>query len=99
MTDNNVHLNAAAEDYFGTLEGMKYPQALAQQYPRIAQTIFNLKDDETQLRACFASLIEDARGDRHGFPFDVLMDIQALREIMLGDVNQFVADDTTKWVS
>lgn len=99
MTDNIVQLNAAAEDYFRTLEGLKYPQALAEQYPRIAQTIFNLKDDETQLRACFASLIEDARGDRHGFPFDVLMDVQTLREFMLGDVNQFVADDTTKWVS
>lgn len=37
--------------------------------------------------------------DRQGFPFDVLMDIQALREFMLGDVNQFVADDSTKWVS
>ena len=99
MTDNIDQLSAAAEDYFRTLEGLKFPQALASQYPRIAQTIFNLKDDETQLRACFASLIEDARGDRQGFPFDVLMDIQTLREFMLGDVNQFVADDTTKWVS
>ncbi len=99
MSDDTVQLSAAADDYFHTLKGLTYPQALAGQYPRIAQTLFNLKDDETQLRACFASLIEDARGDRHGFPFDVLMDIQALRELMLGDVNQFVADDTTKWVS
>jgi hypothetical protein len=99
MSDDTVQLNAAAENYFRSLAGVAYPQALASQYPRIAQTIFSLKDDETQLRACFASLIEDARGDRHGFPFEVLMDIQALREFMLGDVNQFVADDTTKWVS
>ncbi|MEY4138351.1 MAG: hypothetical protein RLZZ371_533 [Pseudomonadota bacterium] len=99
MTDDIVQLSAAAENYFRTQAGLTYPQALAEQYPRIAQTIFNLKDDANQLRACFASLIEDARGDRHGFPFDVLMDIQELREKMLGDVNQFVADDTTKWVS
>ncbi len=99
MSDDTVQLNAAAENYFRTLANLKYPLALAEQYPRIAQTIFNLKDDATQLRAYFSSLIEDARGDRHGFPFDVLMDIQALRELMLGDVNQFVADDTTKWVS
>lgn len=99
MSDDTVQLNAAAEQYFRSLAGLTYPQALAEQYPRIAQTIFNLKDDETQLRACFSSLIEDGRGDRHGFPFDVLMDIQALRELMLGDVNQFVPDDTTKWVS
>ena len=99
MTDDTVQLTADAENYFRTRANSKYPQALADQYPRIAQTLFNLKDDANQLRACFASLIEDARGDRHGFPFDVLMDIQELREEMLGDVNQFVADDTTKWVS
>ncbi len=99
MSDNTIQLNAAAEHYFRSLTGLTYPQALAGQYPRIAQNIFDLKDDETQLRTCFSSLIEDARGDRHGFPFDVLMDIQALREFMLGDVNQFVPDDTTKWVS
>ena len=99
MTDDTVQLTAAAENYFRALAGLKYPQALADKYPRIAQSIFALKDDETQLRACFASLIEDARGDRQGFPFDVMMDIQELREVMLGDVNQFVADDTTKWVS
>lgn len=99
MTDEIVQLSAEAENYFRTQAGWAYPQALADQYPRIAQTIFHLKDDPNGLRAYFASLIEDARGDRHGFPFDVLMDIQALREKMLGDVNQFVADDTTKWVS
>lgn len=99
MTDDTVQLKAAAEDYFRTLAGLKYPQALADKYPRIAQTIFDLKDDETKLRACFALLIEDARGDRQGFPFDVLMDIQELREVMIGDVNRFVADDSTKWVS
>jgi hypothetical protein len=99
MTDDTAQLKSAAQDYFRALAGLSYPQALSDKYPRIAQTIFDLKDDETQLRACFASLIEDARGDRQGFPFDVLMDIQALREVMLGDVNRFVADDTTKWVS
>ncbi len=99
MSDDKVQLNAAAENYFRTLAGLKYPQALAQQYPRIAQAIFDHKDNANELRAYFASLIEDARGDRRGFPFDVLMDIQDLREFMLGDVNQFVADDDTKWVS
>ncbi len=99
MSDDTVQLNAVAEDYFRTLAGLQYPQALAEHYPRIAQTIFNLKDDKAQLRACFSSLIEDGRRDRHGFQFDALMDIQALRKSMLGDVNQFVPDDTTKWVS
>lgn len=99
MADEKPELNAAADDYFRTLAGLKYPQALATAYPRIVNTLFEFKDNKLKLRGYFDSLIEDARGGRQGFPFDVLMDIQALREVMLGDVNQFVLNDTTKWVS
>ena len=99
MADDQAQLNAAAADYFRSLQGLKFPQALADAYPRIANTIFDLKDDQLKLRSYFDSLIEDTRAGRHGFPFDVLMDIQELRETMIGDVNQFVMDDTTKWVS
>ena len=99
MDDEKTQLNAAAADYFRSLAGLKYPQALADAHPRIANTIFELKEFQPRLRDYFDSLIADARGGRHGFRFDVLMDIQGLREVMLGDVNQFVLDDTTKWVS
>ena len=99
MAEDQAQLNAAAADHFRSLQGLKFPQALADAYPRIANTIFDLKDDQLKLRSYFDSLIEDTRAGRHGFPFDVLMDIQELRETMIGDVNQFVMDDTTKWVS
>jgi hypothetical protein len=99
MADDQAQLNAAAADYFRSLQGLKYPQALADAFPRIANALFDLKDDQLKLRTYFDSLIEDTRTGRHGFPFDVLMDIQDLREVMIGDVNQFVMDDTTKWVS
>lgn len=99
MDDNQSQLNAAAADYFRTLSGVKYPQALADTHPHIANTIFELKDVRPRLRNYFDSLIADARGGRRGFAFEVLMEIQNLREAMLGDVNQFVLDDRTKWVS
>lgn len=99
MADDQPQLKAAADDYFRTLPGLKYPQALMDAFPRIANTIFDVKDDPPKLRGYFDSLINDERGGRRGFPFDVLMDIQDLREVMIGDVNQFVSDDTTKWVS
>lgn len=99
MAEDQVQLNAAAADYFRSLQGLKFPQALADTFPRIANTVFELKDDKLKLRNYLDSLIEDKRTGRHGFPFDVLMDIQDLREAMIGDVNQFVMDDTTKWVS
>ena len=99
MADEQPELNAAADDYFRTLPGLKYPPALATAFPRIVNTLFEFKDNKPKLRSYFDSLIEDGRGGRQGFPFDVLMSIQDLRELMLGDVNQFVMDDTTKWVS
>ncbi|PKO62380.1 MAG: hypothetical protein CVU24_04440 [Betaproteobacteria bacterium HGW-Betaproteobacteria-18] len=99
MADDQPELKAAADAYFRSLPGLKYPQALMDAFPRIANTIFDVKDDQPRLRGYFDSLIKDARGGRRGFPFDVLMDIQELREVMVGDVNYFVVDDTTKWVS
>ncbi|MBE0474579.1 hypothetical protein [Rhodoferax sp.] len=99
MADEPVQLQVDVDAYFRTLAGLKYPQALAMAFPRIVNTLFEFKDNKPKLRGYFDSLIEDARGGRQGFPFDVLMDIQDLREAMLGDVNQFVLDDTTKWVS
>ncbi len=99
MDEKQTQLNADAADYFRSLAGLKYPQALADAYPRIANMIFELKDNPPRLRDYMESLISDARGGRRGFQFDVLMDIQCVREVMLGDVNQFVLDERTKWVS
>ena len=99
MADDQAQLKDAAADYLRSVHGLKYPQALADAYPRIVNALFELKDDQLKLRNYFDSLIEDTRAGRHGFPFDVLMEIQELRETMIGDVNQFVMDDTTKWVS
>jgi hypothetical protein len=99
MADEPVQLQADADEYFRTLAGLKYPQALATAFPRIANALFEFRDNKLKLHDYFDALIKDGRGGRHGFPFDVLMEIQNLREVMLGDVNQFVLDDTTKWVS
>ena len=99
MAEDQVQLEGTAENYLRTLPGLKYPQALVDKFPRIVNMIVKLKDDKTKLRAYFDSLTNDTRGGRQGFPFNVLMNIQDLREAMLGDVTGFVLDDTTKWVS
>ncbi len=99
MSDEKHELNKVADDYFRALPGLKYPQALADAYPRIVNKLYELKNSKPSLREYFDSLTSDTRGKRSGFPFDVLMNLQDLREIMIGDVNGFVADETTKWVS
>lgn len=99
MSVEKPELDTAAADYFNGLPNLEFPQALVAQYPRIANTLFTLKGDQRKLRDYFDSLTNDTRSGRRGFPFDVLMNIQDLREVMLGDVNKFVLDDTSKWVS
>ena len=99
MAEEMIKLEVATDNYLRALPGLKYPQALVDTCPRIANKIVSLKDNKPQLRAYFDSLLNDTRGGRQGFPFGVLMNIQELREVMLGETTGFVLDDTTKWVS
>jgi hypothetical protein len=99
MAEEKVALSSETESYFRALPGLKYPQALVDEFPRIANKIVELKDDKKKLREYFDTLASDMRGGRKGFPFSVLMNVQDLREVMVGDATGFVLDDTTKWVS
>ena len=99
MADEKNELDKVAEDYFRALPGLKYPQALVDAYPRIANKLHEIKDSKAALRDYFESLTNDTRGKRAGFSFGVLMNLQDVRECMLGEVTDLVSDDATKWVS
>lgn len=99
MSETPEPLSPSADHYLNHTPGLKYPLALVSHFPRIANQIVELKDDKDALRAYFNELTHDRRGDRHGFPFDVLMDIHNLRDAILGDLTGFVLDDNNKWVS
>jgi hypothetical protein len=98
MTDQ-VQLSPAADDFFRTLDGSIYPQALVDSYPRIANAIVELRDDREKLKNYFDTLLNDTRGGRQGFSFGVLMDIQNLRDAMIGPEAGPGSDDVIKWVS
>ena len=99
MAEDKVPLSSETDNYFRSLPDLKYPQALVDDFPRIANKIVELKDDKKKLREYFDALANDMRGGRKGFPVSVLMNVQDLREAMVGDATGFVLDDTTKWVS
>lgn len=99
MSETSEFLSPDTELYLNNTEGIKFPKALASQYPRILNHLVELKDDKNGLKDYFNELTHDRRGGRHGFPFDVLMDIHDLREAMLGDLTGFTLDDNNKWVS
>ncbi len=99
MTNDHTLLLPQTERFLQDTPGLKYPVALAGAFPHIVNHIAELKDDKLALRDYFQSLTVDERGGRVGFAFDVLMDIQDLRESLIGDVNGFQFDETNKWVS
>ncbi|MEY5101089.1 MAG: hypothetical protein RJA36_3808 [Pseudomonadota bacterium] len=99
METASESLSPATETYLRSVPKLKYPSALVTAYPRIANQIVALSSDVEALKTYFDSLTSDLRGGRHGFPFDVLMDIHALRDAIVGDQTGFVVDDRNKWVS
>jgi tankyrase len=93
MPDDAAELSPEADDFFRTLPGDEYPQALVDHYPRIANTIVELRYDRPKLEKYFQSLLNDSRGGRQGFPFSVLMNLQSLHDVMVGGES-----GTTFWV-
>lgn len=77
-------LSAQATEYLSTLATADYPKELAERYPRIINSIVSMRHNERDLREYFESLLNDKRGGRQGFPLGVLLDIQNLKEKILG---------------
>jgi hypothetical protein len=55
------------------------PNALLAKFPRIANLIAALWRDPTSLRRYVDDLLVDKRGNRRGFPLDILSELFALR--------------------
>ena len=88
-------LSAQATQFLSTLEGSAYPQALVDKYPRIVNSIVAARNDPVELKNYMQSLLRDARGGRQGFPLDVLMDIQAMSDLLVPPDTE--PDGTLKW--
>jgi hypothetical protein len=90
-------LLAMTDQFFRSNSGLKYPQALVAAFPRIANQIVKLQNNPDGLRDYFVDLVNSARGNRKGFAFEVLMDIEDLRSSMLGQSGGLPADGGVKW--
>lgn len=92
---DDTPLSAPALAYLSTLEGSDYPKELVASFPRIVNSIVALRDDPVELRAYMNSLVRDLRGGRKGFPLGVLMDIQAIKDQLVGP--EIDAEGVVKW--
>ncbi|MEW6693699.1 hypothetical protein Tther_01705 [Tepidimonas thermarum] len=96
---NEPPLHPDTDAWLRALPGVDYPEALVARFPRIANALAAARDDPDALRQRFDELLHDHRGGRRGFPFDVLMELLALRDALVLDDRPPEQDDATKWVS
>jgi len=68
----------ATQSWFASLPTHLKPAALMASYARIANVIAANWTDPKALAACMDSLLTDRRGNRRGFPADVLRELMAL---------------------
>lgn len=62
------------------------PMQLARQYPRVLNKIVANWHDKTRCERILSELVIDTeRYDRQGFPFDVMMELLAVRELRQRD--------------
>jgi hypothetical protein len=72
-------LSASARALLRQLDGKVALGNVADQYPRLMNRVAELWDKPKELEAYFAELITDSRGNRQGFPFKVLKEVNLLR--------------------
>ena len=71
-------------DWLASLPLQVRPLALATQFPRVANRIAHEWKEPSACRRDFEDLVYDNRGDREGFPPDVLVELLALRDHYYG---------------
>jgi hypothetical protein len=88
MRRRNSHevnrLLSSTIDWLATLPLQVRPRALATQFPRVANRIAQEWKEPSACRRDFEDLVYDNRGDREGFPPDVLVELLALRDHYYG---------------
>lgn len=92
---DNTPLSAQSVEFLSTLEGNDFPKALVERFPRIVNAMMDLRGDPAGLKAYMESLLRDMRGGRQGFPLDVLMNIQDMRDRLIGPETD--AEGVVKW--
>jgi len=76
-------MHAELQKLLGTQADKFYPRQLAEQFPRIADRIVELWRQGSALEAYLDDLLIDRRGNRQGFPPEMLMEILGIKNYWL----------------
>ena len=79
-TKDDLELNAEGQALLDALDAELRPNELAASFPRIVNQMSRLWRRPREMDKYFDGLLVDTRGNRHGFPLKVLMELTTLKE-------------------
>lgn len=79
QSEDRAELDAATQAWINQLPPHLQPQAVAAQYPRIANKLARLWPESQSCRPYLEELLLDNRGTRKGFPVRVALELAALK--------------------
>lgn len=77
---DDFELNAAGQALLASLEESVRPNELGALFPRIVNRMAKLWRKPRQMDRYFEELLTDTRGNRHGFPLGILMELTTLKD-------------------
>jgi hypothetical protein len=79
-TKDDLELNGEGQALLDSLDSVLRPKELAASFPRIVNQMARLWRRPREMDKYFDGLLVDTRGNRHGFPLKVLMELTTLKE-------------------
>ncbi len=77
---DDLELSAAGLSWLASIEQSVRPIRLAAAFPRIANRMAKLWKMPREMDRCFEDLLTDTRGNRKGFPLNLLMELSTLKD-------------------
>ena len=75
-----MQIDGQAKAWLASIEPDVRPHLLQEAFPRILNQMAMLWSRLAHMDRYFADLLLDARGNRHGFPLQVILELSALKE-------------------
>ncbi len=78
--EDDLELSAAGQALLASIEEPARPKQLAATFPRIVNRMAKLWKMPREMDRYFEDLLADTRGNRKGFPLDLLMELSTLKD-------------------
>jgi hypothetical protein len=78
--ENDLELSAAGRALLASIEEPIRPKELAASFPRIVNRLAKLWKMPREMDRYFEDLLADTRGNRRGFPLNILMELTTLKD-------------------